>query len=220
MNKELDFYVAQNQQNEEKRKKMREALEEYFEWKKQVEAARKNSKPLTPPPPAFVELAKHQRLWTDEDEAKHAQTQQKQQATQQQQEPLESEPLRDIRDYKGIPVDDGVMYVDEKGEEAFFDSKDTISLLRTEESDILAAMQLGLQKWGNIEVYGNDKFKEQCIYIAAKNNINFGDEETQRKIAELREQMNTPAPVPVQAPVQEQQQQQEEEEYSSPAPGM
>jgi uncharacterized protein (UPF0335 family) len=57
------------------------------------------------------------------------------------------------------------------GVTAFIDTGQKIRVYQSDDETILAALQLGQQKWGGVQVNGTDEYKRRCAGIAAKYGI-------------------------------------------------
>ncbi len=54
----------------------------------------------------------------------------------------------------------------------------------------LAALQLGSQKWGQIEVLGNDNYKAMCASLAAEHGFEVTNPELQERIRQIEEALS------------------------------
>ena len=96
---------------------------------------------------------------------------------------------RDIRDFEHRIVGRDVSYRVRGsggfGEESFVDRGKHIDVIDSKAPGaVLAAMQLGAQKFGGkITITGNDEYKQLCVQLAAKNGINIVNPELQPLIA-------------------------------------
>lgn len=92
---------------------------------------------------------------------------------------------RDIRDYEFRIIGREVEYqLRGGGGPAFVDRGKTIAVLESKSpAAVLAAMQLGAQKFGGkITVTGNDEYKQLCVQLAIKNGIQIANPELQQII--------------------------------------
>ena len=90
---------------------------------------------------------------------------------------------RDIRDYKPEIVGGQVQYTDYIGKVAFVDRGRIINIYSWRNRDsVLAALQLSAQKWGSMQVTGNDEFKAMCVQLAAEHGFKITNPELQENI--------------------------------------
>ncbi|MDR2528109.1 MAG: hypothetical protein LBD04_03690, partial [Synergistaceae bacterium] len=78
---------------------------------------------------------------------------------------------------------------------AFIDAGRMIKVYDQGDSAILAALQLGQQKWGDVHVSGTDAYKRKCAEIAAQHGIKLANPELQdvmRQAAENLQKLATP----------------------------
>jgi hypothetical protein len=90
---------------------------------------------------------------------------------------------RDIRDYRALPnAMNGIHYSRlDSGELCFTDRGKRIDVWKTgDEAAVLAALQLGAQKWGALTITGPPEFKLLCAEIAEKHGIKINNPELQR----------------------------------------
>ncbi len=64
-----------------------------------------------------------------------------------------------------------VWYRDVWGRLAFVDVGERIYIYTNDRAAILAMLQLGMEKWGAVEVFGDDDFKQRCAEMACENGI-------------------------------------------------
>ncbi len=62
---------------------------------------------------------------------------------------------------------------------AFIDRGKVIRVYEQDDETLLAALQLGQQKWGGVQLNGSDEYKQRCAEIAAKNGIRVTNPELQ-----------------------------------------
>ena len=75
-------------------------------------------------------------------------------------------------------------------EVAFIDRGPRIEVVDWQDRDTtLAALQLGAQKFGRMEVLGNDNYKAMCASLAAEHGFEVTNPELQERIRQLREEM-------------------------------
>ena len=95
---------------------------------------------------------------------------------------------RDIRAYSAEIVGNQVHYTRQdqaggRGGVSFTDAGKQISLHDpTDPSAALAAMQLGAQKWGQVQVVGDDAYKALCVRLAAEHGIRVANPELQEQV--------------------------------------
>jgi hypothetical protein len=100
----------------------------------------------------------------------------------------EEQPLkRDIRDYTAL-VNDQNNTIDyskrDSTEISFTDRGKRIDVWKTsDEAAVLAALQLGAQKWGALTITGPTEFKLLCAEVAEKHGIRINNPELQRVVA-------------------------------------
>jgi hypothetical protein len=103
----------------------------------------------------------------------------------------DEQPLKhDIRDFTaqvklGYGRAEGIHYTRRNSTEiSFTDSGKSIDVWRTsDEASVLAALQLGAQKWGTLTITGPAEFKLLCVDLAAKHGIRINNPELQEAIA-------------------------------------
>lgn len=84
---------------------------------------------------------------------------------------------RDIRDYRYRVAGQTVIY-SAKGKDAFADRGRNIDVIDMRNpASVLAAMQLGAQKFGALTLTGNDEFKALCVQLAVQHNIKIANPE-------------------------------------------
>lgn len=98
---------------------------------------------------------------------------------------------RDIRDYTARIATNRkqVLFVNKWNMEiAFIDSGRFLNVLKNDKSDLLAALQLAVQKWGSVELKGTEEYKRKCLELAVVHNIKITNPELQDAIAWAKEQ--------------------------------
>lgn len=93
---------------------------------------------------------------------------------------------RDIRDYRALSnAGSDIHYLRrDTSEISFTDRGKRIDLWKTaDEAAVLAALQLGAQKWGALTVTGPSEFRLLCADIAQKHGIKINNPEFQRTVA-------------------------------------
>lgn len=87
----------------------------------------------------------------------------------------------DIRSFRGLERGRDVHY-SRPGEQSasFIDRGHQISVLRSDDSSLLAALQLGAAKWGSVTISGSQEFKERAIKIAIEAGIRINNPELQQ----------------------------------------
>ena len=76
-------------------------------------------------------------------------------------------------------------------EVAFIDKGAQIAVFDWQDRDTtLAALQLGAQKWGRMEVEGNDNYKAMCASLAAEHGFEVTNPDLQERIRQIREVLN------------------------------
>lgn len=76
-------------------------------------------------------------------------------------------------------------------EVAFIDKGPQIEIFAWQDRDTtLAALQLGAQKWGQMEVEGNDNYKAMCASLAAEHGFEVTNPELQERIRQIREELS------------------------------
>lgn len=101
-----------------------------------------------------------------------------------------SQPVKlDIRDYEPRASNNAIFYDHRESKNAaFVDRGQTVQVLDSDAT--LAALQLAVQKFGgNIEIYGNDKFRKKCIQLCIQHNIHITNPDLQIEIEEEREKL-------------------------------
>ena len=79
---------------------------------------------------------------------------------------------RDIRDYLPEVFGREVRYSNTQGKAAFVDSGPKISVLDQSDASVLAALQLGRQKYGkDLVLTGPEEFQAKALRLAIRNNI-------------------------------------------------
>lgn len=92
---------------------------------------------------------------------------------------------RDIRDYVAKISENRkqVLFINKRNEEvAFIDSGRFLNILKNDDADLLAALQLASQKWGSVELKGTEEYKRRCVELAVQNNIKITNPELQDAI--------------------------------------
>lgn len=102
--------------------------------------------------------------------------------------------ISDIRSFRATVVGKQVYFSQEGAPDtrtvAFIDRGREITVCdHQDRASILAALQLGAQKWRCLEVTGNDDFKRICIELAAEHNIQFSDIDMQLKVDAAKKKM-------------------------------
>jgi hypothetical protein len=99
-----------------------------------------------------------------------------------------------LRGFKAQAIDDKkicFMRYDKPNVTSFIDAGAKIKIYDNEDSSILAAMQLGQQKWGTIRVNGSDEYKRHCVELAVENGIRIINPELQDVIKEYSKNYHT-----------------------------
>jgi hypothetical protein len=107
---------------------------------------------------------------------------------------------RDIRDYRALADSTtGIHYLRINSTEIVFtDQGKRIDVWKTtDEAAVLAALQLGAQKWGALTVTGTPEFKLLCAEIAQKHGIKINNTELQRTGSAPADRLQSPLPIPV-----------------------
>lgn len=97
---------------------------------------------------------------------------------------------RDIRDYtaKISTSRKQVLFVNKKNKEvAFIDGGRFLNILKNDDADLLAALQLASQKWGSVELKGTEEYKRQCVELATLHSIKITNPELQNAIRWAKE---------------------------------
>lgn len=98
---------------------------------------------------------------------------------------------RDIRDYTArISANrKQVLFINKRNNEvAFIDNGRSLNILKNDDSDLLAALQLASQKWGSVELRGTEEYKRKCVELAAIHNIKITNPELQDAMHWFKEQ--------------------------------
>lgn len=98
---------------------------------------------------------------------------------------------RDIRDYTArISANrKQVLFINKRNNEvAFIDNGRSLNILKNDDSDLLAALQLASQKWGSVELRGTEEYKRKCVELAAMHNIKISNPELQDAMNWSKEQ--------------------------------
>lgn len=106
----------------------------------------------------------------------------------------------DIRDYRALPnAMNGIHYSRlDSGEVCFTDRGKRIDVWKTgDEAAVLAALQLGAQKWGALTITGPPEFKLLCAEIAEKHGIKINNPELQRTVSGSANLLQSPIPIPI-----------------------
>lgn len=98
----------------------------------------------------------------------------------------------DIRAFRGAARGAEVYYTQTGYKSAsFVDRGHQISILRaTGPEALLAALQLGAQKWGSVTVSGSDVFKKNVVLLAVKNGIRINNPELQTLIERHKKELH------------------------------
>jgi hypothetical protein len=94
----------------------------------------------------------------------------------------------DLRAYTAVNVGKGVAYVcsigRKKSKEAdFIDYGRKILLQRkTDETAVLAALQLAAQKWGAVQINGTEEYKQLCVRMAIEHNLKIANPDLAREV--------------------------------------
>ena len=107
---------------------------------------------------------------------------------------------RDIRDYRAVPsAMNGIHYSRlDSGELCFTDQGKRIDVWKTgDEAAVLAALQLGAQKWGALTITGPSEFKLLCAEIAEQQGIIINNPELQRTVSGSARPLQSPMAIPV-----------------------
>jgi hypothetical protein len=78
-------------------------------------------------------------------------------------------------------------YSGQSAEAAFIDSGRLIRVYRHDGESLLAALQLGQEKWGGVKLTGSDEYKRRCAELAAEHGIRIVNPELQGIIREETE---------------------------------
>ena len=98
-------------------------------------------------------------------------------------------PIADLRAFTPVITNKGgVAYKKkDKSEAAFIDyGKKIILSEKTDETAVLAALQLACQKWGGVQLHGSDKYKQMCVELAARHNLKITNPELTKEVEEKR----------------------------------
>lgn len=102
---------------------------------------------------------------------------------------VKAEP-QDIRDYQGEIAGNAVHYWGGgAGGVSFVDIGKEIQIHDTSKASTLAALQLAASKWGEFQVTGDQKFKDQVVQLAAEHGLKVTNPELQDQIRAAREQI-------------------------------
>jgi hypothetical protein len=107
---------------------------------------------------------------------------------------------RDIRDYRALADSTtGIHYFRINSTEIVFtDQGKRINVWKTnDEAAVLAALQLGAQKWRALTVTGTPEFRLLCAEIAQKHGIKINNPELQRTGSAPADRLQSPIPIPV-----------------------
>jgi hypothetical protein len=98
----------------------------------------------------------------------------------------------DIRGFAFIRSKNGILFVNKESPSvvSFIDRGNKLRMLQNDDSSVLAALQLGQQKWGMIRVDGTDEYKKRCAELAVENRIKIANPELQPYIRTLQEAKN------------------------------
>jgi hypothetical protein len=78
-------------------------------------------------------------------------------------------------------------YSGQSAEASFIDSGRVIRVYRKDDESLLAALQLGQEKWGGVKVTGSDEYKRRSVELAAEHGIRIVNSELQGVMRELVE---------------------------------
>lgn len=95
---------------------------------------------------------------------------------------------KDIRDFKHVATERGVKYrARDAGffsRSAFIDRGRRIDVIKTKDAgSVLAALQLGQQKFGVVTITGSAEYRALCVQLAAAHGISLGNPELQDALA-------------------------------------
>jgi hypothetical protein len=97
---------------------------------------------------------------------------------------------RDIRAFEAV-VDGGIVHyrlAGGRGSPAFTDRGKVIEIGDSQRREaVLAALQLGAQKWGTFTVHGDERFKRLCVELAVEHGFKVANPDLQHAIADGRE---------------------------------
>jgi hypothetical protein len=107
-------------------------------------------------------------------------------------EELEGSRFKDIRGFSFAKSPYGIRFMNKETPNilSFIDMGKKINLYRNDESSMIAAMQLGAQKWGTIQINGTEEFKRRCAEMAVEHGIKIKNPELQEYIKELNVKRN------------------------------
>lgn len=92
----------------------------------------------------------------------------------------------DIREFEAQPHGKWVRYYSGAGDHAFTDAGRQITMHKVDDASTLACLQLGAQKWGQVNVEGSKEFKDRCVRLAAENGITLSNPELAERVQELK----------------------------------
>ena len=105
---------------------------------------------------------------------------------------------RDIRDYRALAdATTGIHYLRINSTEiGFTDRGKRIDVWKTtDEAAVLAALQLGAQKWGALSITGPSEFRLLCAEIAEKHGIKINNPEFQRAVSVTAPPLQSPVAI-------------------------
>lgn len=94
--------------------------------------------------------------------------------------------VQDLRLFQGTLAASFVHYAKGQEQTSFVDRGRKIDVLDTQAESVLAAMQLASQKWGGLQINGDDGYKNLCVELAATHGFKILNPELQERLRHTR----------------------------------